>query len=98
MNIQMMGNRVLVEVLEEEKLCGIQLPEAYASDQRKGVVVAVGNGRKLQNGRRIPIEGINVGDIVLLPLGMGPGSRTIDLDGRKYFSVIVEDLLGVLER
>ena len=93
-----MGNRVLVELLTEDKLLGIHLPEQYSSDERKGTVVALGNGRKLRNGKRVPIEGINVGDTVLLPLGLGPGSRGLEIEGREYFSVLADELLGVLTK
>ena len=101
MNIRMMGNRVLVELEEQKIQLGLHLPEGY-SDERKGTVIAIGNGRRIKKGprkgERLPIECVKVGDTVLLPLGLGPGSRPIDLDGKKYFSVIVEDLLGILER
>jgi co-chaperonin GroES (HSP10) len=97
MNIQMMGNRVLVELVEEKMQLGMHLPDGY-SDERKGKVVALGNGRKLKNGRRVPIEGINIGDVVLLPNGLGPGARAIDMDGKTYWSIVSDELLGVLEK
>jgi co-chaperonin GroES (HSP10) len=93
----MLGNRVLVEFLEEEKQLGIALPDGY-SDERKGRVVSVGNGRRDKKGKRHPIEGINVGDVVLLPNGLGPGARQIDHEGKMYWSIISDELLGVLER
>ena len=94
--IQMLGNRVLVEFLTESSQLGIQLPDGY-SDERKGRVVAVGNGRRDKNGVRHPIEGINVGDIVLLPNGLGAGARPIEMEGKKYWSILSDELLGVLE-
>ena len=97
----MMGNRVLVQMIRDTTQLGIALPDNYM-DERKGVVVAVGNGRRIKKGpnkwQRIPIESVKVGDIVLLPMGLGPGSRVIDVDDKKYFSVILDDLLGILER
>src|SRR5262245_34269347 len=96
--IQMLGNRVLVEFLTEATQLGIQLQEGY-SDERKGKVIAVGNGRRAKKtGSRYPIEGINVGDVVLLPNGLGPGARAIEMDGKTYWSILSDELLGVLER
>ena len=94
----MMGNRVLIELLQEEKLCGIRLPEQYASDERKGTVVSLGNGRRDKKGVRHPIEGISIGDTVLLPMGLGSGARAIEMDGKTYWSILSDELLGVLER
>ena len=94
--ITMMGARVLIEFVTESSQLGIQLPEGY-SDERKGRVVSVGNGRRDKHGIRHPIEGIKVGDVVLLPNGLGAGARQVEHEGKTYWSILSDELLGVLE-
>ena len=96
--IQPLGNRIFVEQLEEVELSsGIVLPETYNRDSRIGIVRAVGNGRRNKSGQRVPITTVKIGDKVLLPHALGPGSRPILIDGRQCFSIILEELLGVME-
>src|SRR6266699_2658488 len=97
--IQPLGNRIFVKQLEEVELSsGIVLPETYNRDSRIGIVLAVGNGRRnKKTGQRVPITTVKVGDKVLLPHALGPGSRPILIDGKKCFSIILEELLGVME-
>jgi len=96
--ITMMGNRVLVETVEEVMSSGIAIPETYQRDSRIGRVLAVGNGRRdKKTGKRIPIMTVKVGDKVLLPYALGPGSRPILIDGKQCYSIILEELLAVME-
>lgn len=97
MNIQPLGARVLIELEEEKMITGIHLPDGY-SQQRIGKVLAVGNGRmNKKTGKRTPIAEIKVGDRVLLPHGLGPGSRLVDYESKKVWSMIADEILGVLE-
>lgn len=92
-----MGNRIFVEPILQVLGSGLILPEDYAQHSRVGIVRAVGNGRRSrETGKRVPITSVKIDDRVLLPYNLGPGSRPIMLDGRECFSIILEELLGVL--
>ena len=95
--IQPLGNRIFVETVEEVMSSGIAIPETYQRESRIGIVKAVGNGRRNKKGERIPITTVKVGDKVLLPYALGPGSRGILIDGKRCYSIILEELLGVME-
>ena len=98
MTIQPLGNRVLVETVEEVMTTGIVIPETYQRESRIGIVKAVGNGRRhKKTGERIPITTVKVGDKVLLPQALGPGSRAVLIDGKQCYSIILEELLGVMQ-
>lgn len=91
MNIQLMGNRVLIEPIEEETAMGFAIPEEYRTF-RIGTVVAVGNGRRLKNGQRENIE-IPVGAKVALSTDY---RMPIELDGKQYFLVSPEKVMAVI--
>ena len=98
MTIQPLGNRIFVKTVEEVMSSGITIPETYQRESRIGIVKAVGNGRRHpKTGERIPITSVKVGDKVLLPQALGPGSRDILIDGKRCYSIILEELLGVME-
>ena len=61
-----LGNRVLLEVVEEETTTpsGIVLPDSAKDKPQFAKVVAVGEGKLLESGDRLPLE-VNVGDKVL---------------------------------
>lgn len=62
-----LADRVLVEVdVEESKTAGgILLPDTAQKKSQKGTVIAIGSGKVLDNGERLPFE-VAVGDRVLL--------------------------------
>lgn len=91
MNIQLMGNRVLIEPIEEETQMGFAIPEEYRTF-RIGTVVAVGNGRRLKNGKRENIE-IEVGSKVALSTDY---RMPIEIEGKQYFMVSPEKVMAVI--
>lgn len=93
MNIQMMGNRVLIEPVEEESGHGFIIPEAYRSF-RTGIVRAVGNGTRMKNGERRPIP-LAIGDAIVLS---DDYRMPIDIDGKQHFIVSDEKVMCVLEK
>ena len=95
MNIRPLGDRVLVEPIEEKEqtVGGIYIPDSAKEKPMQGKVVAV--GKKLdKDGKEIAFD-VKKGDTVLLPKY---GGTEIKLDGKKLQLVREEDLLGVLEK
>ena len=95
MNIRPLGDRVLVEPIEEKEqtVGGIYIPDSAKEKPMQGKVIAV--GKKLdKDGKEIPFD-VKKGDTVLLPKY---GGTEIKLDGKKLQLVREEDLLGVLEK
>ena len=94
MNIRPLGDRVLVEPVEEKEqtVGGIIIPDSAKEKPMQGKVLAV--GKKLdKDGKEIAFD-VKKGDTVLLPKY---GGTEIKLDGKKLQLVREEDLLGVLE-
>ena len=100
MNIRPLGDRVLVEPIEEKEqtVGGIYIPDSAKEKPMQGKVLAVkvlAVGKKLdKDGKEIKFD-VKKGDTVLLPKY---GGTEIKLDGKKLQLVREEDLLGVLEK
>ena len=95
MNIKPLGNRVVVETIEQEEVTagGIVLPETAKEKPQRGNVVAVGLGEVDDNGNRKPMD-VNAGDVVLFAKYSG---TEVKLDGKKYLILKETDLLAVIE-
>mgnify|MGYP003410491625 FL=1 len=90
-----LADRVLVEVdVEESKTAGgILLPDTAQKKSQKGTVIAIGSGKVLDNGERLPFE-VAVGDRVLFAKYSGVD---IEEGGQKKFLLLSErDILGKL--
>ena len=76
MNIKPLGERIVLKVMESEEKTksGIVLPDTAKEKPQMGKVLAVGTGRLLDNGERVPLE-VKEGDTVLLPSMPGPKSN-----------------------
>ena len=95
MNIRPLGDRVLVEPVEEKEqtVGGIIIPDSAKEKPMQGKVLAV--GKKLdKDGKEIAFD-VKKGDTVLLPKY---GGTEVKLDCKKLQLVREEDLLGVLEK
>lgn len=90
-----LGNRVLLEVFEEETTTpsGIVLPDSAKEKSRLAKVVAVGEGKLLDNGERLPLE-VSVGDKVVFEQYAG---TEIKHDGTEYLVVKDTDIIAVSE-
>ena len=95
MNIRPLGDRVLVEPIEEKEqtVGGIIIPDSAKEKPMQGKVIAVGK-KTDKDGKEIKFD-VKKGDTVLLPKY---GGTEIKLDGKKLQLVREEDLLGVLEK
>ena len=89
-----LADRVLVEVdVEESKTAGgILLPDTAQKKSQKGTVIAIGSGKVLDNGERLPFE-VAVGDRVLFAKYSGVD---IEEGGKKFILLSERDILGKL--
>lgn len=89
-----LADRVLVEVdVEESKTAGgILLPDTAQKKSQKGTVIAIGSGKVLDNGERLPFE-VAVGDRVLFAKYSGVD---IEEGGKKFLLFSERDILGKL--
>ena|SRR5579875_3094882 len=93
MDIRPLGDKVVVEVIEEEKTAsGIVLPDVAKDKPQKARVVAVGQGRWLDNGQRLPLE-VAVGDVVLFETGAG---TRLKVEDRQLLVLAERDIVAVL--
>lgn len=95
MKIRPLGDRVLVEPIEEKEqtIGGIIIPDSAKEKPMQGTVIAV--GRKVdENGKEIAFD-VKAGDTVLLPKY---GGTEVKVDGKKLQLVRSDDLLGVVEK
>jgi chaperonin GroES len=95
MNIRPLYDRVVVKRWEEEKTSpgGIVIPDTAKEKPIKAEVVAVGNGKVLEDGRVRPVS-VKAGDKVLI--GKYSGTE-IKLDGNEYVVLREDDIMGVFE-
>ena len=91
MMIKLIGNRVLIEPVEEETARGFLIPEEYRTF-RIGIVAAVGNGARMKNGQRRPIP-LTVGQKVALS---DDYRMPIEIDHKQYFLVSDEKVMAVI--
>ena len=94
MKIRPLHDRVLVKRLEAETKSagGIVIPDTVAEKPIKGEVVAVGNGKILEDGKVRPLD-VKVGDKVLF--GKYSGTE-VKLDGQELVVMREEDIMAVL--
>ena len=94
MKIRPLHDRVIVKRVEEETTTagGIVLPGSAAEKPSQGVILAVGNGKVLDNGEVRPLD-VKVGDKVLF--GKYAGNE-VKVDGEELIVMREEDIMGVL--
>lgn len=94
LKVKPLGDRVLVEAVEEveEKKGGIIIPDTAKEKPSESVVVALGTGRKDDDGKVIAFE-VKVGDKVLTSKY---GGTDIKIDGNEYKILNSDDILAVI--
>jgi chaperonin GroES len=88
-------DRILVKRLEEqdEKHGSIIIPDTAKEKPQEGKVIAVGNGKVNDEGKKLPLE-VKAGDRILF--GKYSGSE-VKIDGEEYLILREEDVLGILD-
>jgi chaperonin GroES len=95
MKLRPLQDRIIVKRLEEETMTagGIFIPETAKEKPQKGEVIAVGKGKKTEDGKVIPID-VKAGDKVLF--GKYAGTE-IKIEGEEYLIMREDDILGIME-
>ncbi len=95
MKIRPLHDRVIVKRLEEEKTSpgGIVIPDSAAEKPVKGEVVAVGNGKILENGETRKLD-LKVGDKILF--GKYSGTE-VKVDGQELLVMREDDIMAVFD-
>ena len=95
MNVRPLEDHVLVKRVESEtrSLGGIIIPDTAKEKPFEGVVIAVGPGKRNEEGGRIAMD-VKVGDRVLFGKYSG---QAVKIDGEEVLVMREEDIMGVLE-
>jgi chaperonin GroES len=95
MNIRPLHDRLVVKRLEEEESVqgGIIIPDSAKEKPQQGEVVAVGKGKRLDDGKLAAMD-VAVGNKILF--GKYSGNE-IKIDGNEYLILREDEVLGVLE-
>ncbi|MEE9344524.1 MAG: co-chaperone GroES [Methylococcales bacterium] len=95
MNIRPLHDRLVVERMEEEAMSagGIVIPDAAKEKPSQGKVLAVGNGKTLDNGQKQAMD-VKVGDKILF--GKYAGNE-VKFDGIDYIVMREDDVMAVID-
>jgi chaperonin GroES len=95
MNIRPLYDRIVVKRVEEQetKIGGLFIPDSAKEKPQEGEVVAVGKGKRLEDGKIIPLD-VKPGDRILFGKYSG---NDIKIDGQEYMIMREDEVLGVLE-
>ncbi len=91
-----LGDRVLVEIVEdgEQKTAGgLFVPDTAKEKSQRGKVIAVGTGKMLDNGTRVPVE-VGVGDTVYFAKY---GGTEVTLENKNYSLLNERDILAIMD-
>lgn len=93
MNLRPLGDRLVVEHVEqaEKTTGGVILPDTAKEKPQEGKVLAVGSGRTLDSGTKLPLD-VKVGDRIIYSKYSG---SEVKLDGKEYLIISEKDVLAV---
>ncbi|HZY03928.1 MAG TPA: co-chaperone GroES [Anaeromyxobacteraceae bacterium] len=96
MKIRPLHDRIIVRRVEEEERTkgGIIIPDTAKEKPIEGKVVAVGNGKVLEDGKVRPLD-VKAGDRILFSKY---GGTEVKIDGEEHLIMREEDILGVIEK
>jgi chaperonin GroES len=94
MTIIPLNDKIVVERLEadDKTAGGIILPDTAKEKPKQGKVLAVGEGKPLESGKRAPFQ-VKVGDRVLFTSYAG---NEVNVDGKEYLVMTEDDVLAVV--
>jgi chaperonin GroES len=94
-NVRPLHDRVIAKGLHQEATSkgGIIIPDTAKEKSQEGRVVAVGPGRRNDDGKIVPL-GVETGDRILFAKYSG---TEVEIDGEKYLILQEHDILGVIE-
>ncbi len=96
MKLRPLHDRVIVKRLEEEKktASGIVIPDTAAEKPDQGEVLAIGPGKKNEDGKLFPVD-VKVGDKILFGKYSG---TTVRVDGEELLVMREEDIMAVVAK
>ena len=96
MNVRPLGDRILVKRVEEVEKTrgGIIIPESAKERPLEGTVIAVGSGKRLEDGTLVKLD-VKAGDTILF--GKYTGTE-IKVDGVEHTIVREDEVLGIVEK
>ena len=94
-NVRPLHDRLIVQRLEEgeQKVGGIIIPDTAKEKPQQGKVIAAGNGKSKDDGKRIPLD-VKTGDKILFGKYSG---QEIKLNGEEYLIMREDEVLAVIE-
>jgi chaperonin GroES len=95
MKVRPLHDRILIERVEEKegKKGGIIIPDTAKEKPQEGKVIAVGNGKVTEDGKKIPLD-VKAGDKILFAKFSG---SEVKLDDKEYVVMREDDVLAILE-
>jgi chaperonin GroES len=95
MNVRPLHDRIIVQRLEEgeQKIGGIIIPDTAKEKPQQGKVIAAGNGKVKDDGKRVTLD-VKPGDTILFGKYSG---QEIKLDGQDYLIMREDEVLAVIE-
>ena len=95
MEIQPLHDKIVVQRLEEEEQVrgGIVIPDTAKEKPQRGKVIAVGNGKLLEDGRRRPLS-VSKGDRVLFAKW---GGNEIKIGDQEYLILNEDEILAIID-
>ena len=95
MDIRPLHDRVIVRRLEEgeQKIGGIIIPDTAKEKPQQGKVIAAGNGKVNDDGKRVPLD-VKAGDLILFGKYTG---QEVKLDGVEHLIMREDEVLAVIE-
>ena len=95
MNVRPLHDRIVIQRLEEgeQKVGGIIIPDTAKEKPQQGKVIAAGNGKTNDEGKRIPLD-VKAGDLILFGKYSG---QEIKLEGEDYLILREDEVLAIIE-
>jgi chaperonin GroES len=95
MNVRPLHDRIIVQRLDEgeQKIGGIIIPDSAKEKPQQGKILAVGDGKLTEEGKRIAMD-VRPGNVILFGKYSG---QDIKIDGEDYLIVKEDEVLAVIE-
>ena len=95
MNVRPLHDRIIVQRLDEgeQRIGGIIIPDSAKEKPQQGKVIAAGNGKVKDDGKRIPLD-VKAGDLILFGKYSG---QEVRVDGEDYLIMREDEVLAVIE-
>jgi chaperonin GroES len=95
MNVKPLHDRIIIQRLDEgeQNVGGIIIPDSAKEKPQRGTVIAAGNGKSNDDGKRVSLD-VKAGDTILFGKYSG---QEIKLDGEEYTIMREDEVLAIIE-